>query len=918
MIHVIQKINNKYVIYAIAFITMLILSTFAVNVVSSSSVYANTGCGVHSGTYHDYAGIIVNSRYKVDHKYRDGSTAQPTKWGQSDNTKVKVTTYGATTTPPGGIIDLGSNGQHFYEKTFNQTPTTCNVSQHFNDGNIEGGLNRTYMVLGTGGSSSDTDSGSTNWALDCDYSKRKDRPDLNNFQRFMVTGVGKPDNVPSNAVGGTWDVRGAGDHVFDPENGFTRYLTITYTATVYHDKEEKPKDPVGGSSISCTSFQRRMEPNSRYSFSYFALGYGEPPVNAGAPMTSPRPGGLEPSGRWNNYSGGIGYQSGQSNVSTGDAHELHSFNFPTPPDENWRGWRVIIEKWQKRPSDDKWHFDSMLLNQSCPVWMLTPSSWVGSPFVEQGRSVAFGHAITNSGNTNAVGVTRCTVVNGSCIDGHSNDLPVGVFNVPDNPLASHPTYSYTPLGSQVCQQYYVSQSSFLNSNSRTSDPACATVVGGKSYLGVTPASKYYIEPSEKGVLGATINTGSYTTAGNYPGYDIACNYNVISESPYGGSSTMVGNTNCGTRVDADGIKPIVNWEYTPNSGDVGKKICLNVTIAATNTNMLAPGYSFSGSSCFEVVHKPYMKVTGGDVAAASCTGNSSTIAGWNKLFDNGDASSAGNRGAGAEYAAYAQGVIKAFASGQHVKQGADYGYAPVNMSFANSGVNTSAGNFGGGFGNATCPSDYYDEEVVSTATQWASMDSALTGEGVKAFKATGDVTLSSVGTAHTINPMQNIRLYVDGDVIINGDINANYAGVADISQVPNIVIVAKKNIYINPAVSNLNGTFIAGENLYTCSNHKSPINSNNFTAPRSVAAMNSEFQRCNRKLTVTGSVVANRVHLLRTSGSLFMDNGNRATGLASAAEEFRYNPLTWILGATGITSDSDDSYDSINTLPPVL
>lgn len=584
-------------------------------------------------------------------------------------------------------------------------------------------------------------------------------------------------------------------------------------------------------------------------------------------------------------------------------------------------------------------------NEACAVvygestrrsWSLTLSS-EAPPYVEQGGAVEWVHNIVNTdpynrGGKIADGFNRCMVFSydkynpnissgggGVCGTQHAASIPPGgPYRQTDDAYILQ-TDGNTPLGANYCQRYSVGQQAEHNLVVGESPNACTPVVGAKTYLTVNTTSTPEIEPTQQGAITAVLNTSQYTTAGGYPGHTINCNYYVTAEMPFGGMQVVQDNSPCNTAINSDGSRTVVDWKYTPTANDVGKKFCLNASISATNGNLLAPGHALSGSSCFEVVAKPYMKVVGGDIAAASCTGNSSIIAGWNKLSDDGNTGSLGNQGAGAQYAAYAQGVIKSFASGQHIAREDSYGYAPANLSFANTSTNYSAGNFGGNFGGTPCPSNYYDSSVVNSSDtkQWPGIGAAVGEPGVKVFKSQGTTYLTG-STDTTIDPARNIRLYVDGDVIVTRNIFANYAGIMDVAQMPNLTLVAKGNIHISPNVSELNGIFISEKSIYTCSNGTNPIRTDDFIAPRSPAANGSQYSQCANRLTVNGAVVAKKVHLLRTAGSMYMDNGNPATGINGAAEVFKYNPLTWILGSTGITSAQNDQYDSITTLPPVL
>lgn len=864
-----QNMKSFGIGHIILALFVLMITTFLVNTANAGTASAATGCGVNSNNIHDYAGVIVNSRYKVEY-VNTVTGATTTVWGQSNNTAVKIKTYGATTTPPGGVISLNT-GQHYDERTFSQVrDDNCRYS--FGASPSQGGSDNTNVILGTGGSSPDTTSGATNWALDCDNSIRKNRPDLNEFQMFQVTGVGRPSGVPSSATGGTWEVK-----PIAPPNGKTTHITITYSATVRETPPPAKDSPVP----TCTQFRRAMTPNSRYHFSYFARGYGNSPTNAGPPMTSPRST-LPADGRWNNYSAGAGYQARETNITTENNSTVHSYNLPSPPDENWRGWRVIIEKWQKQ-SDDKWHFDSTYVDINCPVWILTPNSSVNAPYVEQGNNVVFSHSITNTGNAVASGISRCTVIGGACADGFSGGIATGVNPIVDNAYAVQSSTGI-PFGTDICQAYSVSERSFLNSNATTSAPACARVVGGKTSISIT-SNTGNVEPSETKQATIQLTTTGFQGHPEWGGYLAGCNY-ILSgaSSPRGG--------NCSAQVNADGSPPSVAVSYTPTNADIGRQICVVATLTIGNANFYANPAARTVQHCFRVITRPYIQAIAGDVSAG-CQGNNASILSWNR---NG---SAGFAGAGGSYAVYAYNKILGFAAGQNIPSSEGYGNAPANLAFGNtetaaigSGSYTD-GTYGGGYVD-NCTPNYYDTKPAGTVA-WTDINSmALSVK--KNFSTNGSVTISG----GQVPIATNARLYVNGDVYIGGNITAQPGLVENLAHVPNFTIIAKGNVYIGANVTNLYGGFLAGNQIVTCAN-------SNYT-PKMLASVGT-YNECRMPLTVTGSLVAKKIQFLRTNGSLLANQ---------PAEVVKYNPLASFMQSASSDTEHNAAYDAITTLPPVL
>ena len=99
----------------------------------------------------------------------------------------------------------------------------------------------------------------------------------------------------------------------------------------------------------------------------------------------------------------------------------------------------------------------------------------------------------------------------------------------------------------------------------------------------------------------------------------------------------------------------------------------------------------------------------------------------------------------------------------------------------------------------------------------------------------------------------------------------------------------------------------------------------------------SPYFTCNNQLDVTGSLVADRIDLYRTYGSLrngisqespwgkqpldcslgnYNAPGANQSSLGCAAEAFNYNPINYLFGISD--GNGQEGYDSIISLPPAL
>ncbi len=299
--------------------------------------------------------------------------------------------------------------------------------------------------------------------------------------------------------------------------------------------------------------------------------------------------------------------------------------------------------------------------------------------------------------------------------------------------------------------------------------------------------------------------------------------------------------------------------------------------------------------------KPYFRVFNGDVAAGSqgCPvwPKSGTSSGGIIAFSKGN-----RNGAGTQLMAQALAVINGFSSAQAVTTATN----DKSLTLANNAGNV----FGGSFGAGTCPPNYFGAAASGPTSalppSWGSTD--------------GTYYLNSGSTipTTTIAMGKKIRIYVDGDVSITGATNTgitfqNPTGWGSIDDIPSFVLIAR-NIYIHPAVNQLDGIYIAQPNsgtggvVYTCSDGG--------TAPPSEAIMGLF---CTIPLKVYGSVIAKTIKLLRTNGTVNNATANELPGAGTdnAAERFIYSPEVW-LRAPDLENLSNNSFDGLISQPPVL
>ena len=329
-----------------------------------------------------------------------------------------------------------------------------------------------------------------------------------------------------------------------------------------------------------------------------------------------------------------------------------------------------------------------------------------------------------------------------------------------------------------------------------------------------------------------------------------------------------------------------------NSGIVGTPILGAAKYTQTdlfNSANLKPGnfdvyWTFPGLvvQCFapdqdSLNSKPFFSVLGGDVIVGSKIGalpggcrDTSTdpdgILAWNIK-----SSSSSFNGSGTTMAAQALGQIIGFVSNQNNTTSGN------DLTFANIGTVIGGYIYGGLFGTAPCGPDLSSYTALTTSPNPGTISSVSTG--TKAYNS--NLQISSL---NIINGTQ-ATIYTTGDVYISGDIKYNTTGWTDASQIPNLKIIAK-NIYIAPDVHQLDGVFIATQDIKDCADFSGAFQGQSCygtpTTPNT--------------LTVNGSFMANQIYLERTGGNILKTSGMPSP---TPAEIFNYTPENWLAPVDG-------------------
>ena len=331
--------------------------------------------------------------------------------------------------------------------------------------------------------------------------------------------------------------------------------------------------------------------------------------------------------------------------------------------------------------------------------------------------------------------------------------------------------------------------------------------------------------------------------------------------------------------------------------------------------------------------RPYFRAYGSDTfaggwfnsGASSCSPAASTFqaptySGLTNLYKGGVmtyAKSDGS-GAGSQFGALALGMIQG-PTGSGEPYGFTSGGSGYNkLSFANF-TSLSATDFWGGFWEGSdahqashCTADYFGTKQNSPTAWSGSLSAAASGQYI-----TTGLTLNS--GSEVVSAGKNITLFVNGNVYIGG--NISYAGGYTANNVPKFALIARGNIFIDPAVSRLDGLYIAQPDpsvanpvtadtgvIWTCHGNSPDVPTAAYVS-----------SACRTKLTFNGAVVAKQVNLLRVNGDAASAGPGESSGSGNIAEVFNYTP-EMVIGGGFFNSGTTNKYkiESLISLPPVF
>ncbi|HSX44379.1 MAG TPA: hypothetical protein VLF87_00515 [Patescibacteria group bacterium] len=368
----------------------------------------------------------------------------------------------------------------------------------------------------------------------------------------------------------------------------------------------------------------------------------------------------------------------------------------------------------------------------------------------------------------------------------------------------------------------------------------------------------------------------------------------------------------------------VAYQPSPATGSVGISYSIPTIVNAPSGNYTVTG-TLRGPSWFTpvvcqntflVATRPYFRVYDGDTSVGWDTcgvGADWNLASGSNLYayNTGDGT-----GSGTQLAAFVLGEINGHSTGT----GRTSNPKPPGiggLSFSNTNGNAF---FGGAFQTLPCPTDYFKQKGSTSPTS-SPFNPATIGAGKYLYNAGGSLDIDAgLGSISDGITGKHIELYVDGDVRINS--NITYTPWASLAGISSFKLVARGNIYIDPTVTQLDGTYIAQPDtshnrgrIYTCSKtgqNAPPID----TQLANQSSVNGQSS-CQRQLVVNGSFVAQSIGLYRSNGD-FQNNSSNGELRSSTniGEVFIFGPENWL--STGTSSTTVNDYDSITSLPPVL
>ena len=165
------------------------------------------------------------------------------------------------------------------------------------------------------------------------------------------------------------------------------------------------------------------------------------------------------------------------------------------------------------------------------------------------------------------------------------------------------------------------------------------------------------------------------------------------------------------------------------------------------------------------------------------------------------------------------------------------------------------------------------------------------------YSRNGSLTI----TGGSLGKGQHVRLFVQGNVTISGNISVNEADPIhnSLSDIPSLTVVATGDIRVEHGVSVIAGTYVAGGKFESCKEAQKK--------KTSALGVNGV---CQQKLKVNGAIVSGGSPVFRRTfgaGNKSEDDQWDTKKISSTAEWINYTPNLWLTASNGSSSSSLDN-----------
>ncbi len=314
--------------------------------------------------------------------------------------------------------------------------------------------------------------------------------------------------------------------------------------------------------------------------------------------------------------------------------------------------------------------------------------------------------------------------------------------------------------------------------------------------------------------------------------------------------------------------PVGIKNFDPRAFDVpdvpaGTRLC--ITLSLNPRSNKSSEWTHSAPICMVIGSKPKVQVLGGDLRVQGAVDTGITI------------KSGLSYGSWVEYGVFSVGSVSGLASGSALSSVPNNGVSGSNscnrsyLTFSNAVTAACSGNSPiGGYNSLGSLPSVAASFVVSSGTPTINTAGVSNNSNVGLFRATSPLAINSANIPKGRWLVINAK---DTNVNINGNIVYDDGPFADISEIPQVVIIAR-NINIAGGVGRVDAWLIASNSINTCSER----------APGSRLTISD----CNQQLQVNGPVVSNHLYLQRTAGS------GTGTDSGTPAEIFNIRPDSYL------------------------